>query len=129
MSNLSDPKRAPTILVVEDEGPIRELAEAHLVAAGFQVLTADSGENGVSISDAHPDRIDLLISDLLMPGMTGWEVARRLRQKRPDLRVLFISGYAGCEQAEGAEIVPPDELLSKPFHFADLVATVRRLLN
>ena len=128
MSNINRAMNNQTVLVVEDEGPILDLAETHLTAAGFQVLVADSGENGVRISDEFPGTIDLLVTDLMMPGMTGWEVARRLRLKRPNLRVLFMSGYAGCDHAEETPIIPPDELLAKPFHFSELVTIVRRLL-
>lgn len=121
-------QRQPTILLVEDEFYIRDLGERFLAAAGFQVLLADSGSAGVRIGEAFLDRIDLLVSDLLMPGMNGWEVARRLREKRPELRVLFMSAYAGGDFAEESPIVPPDELLAKPFLFEHLVSTVHRLL-
>jgi two-component system cell cycle sensor histidine kinase/response regulator CckA len=122
------PAREPTILLVEDEELIRVLANKFLTAAGYQVLVADSGSKGVELGQACPDRIDLLITDLMMPGITGWEVARRLRLSRPDLRVLFMTGYAGSDHAEETPIVPPDELLAKPFLFEHFMATVRRLL-
>ncbi len=124
----SDAKRTRTVLVVEDEDIIRVLAEKFLADAGYKVLAADSGTAGVRASDEFAGPIDLLVTDLMMPGMTGWEVARVLRAKRPELRVLFMTGFAGGDHAEETPIIPPDELLAKPFRFPDFIAIVQRLL-
>jgi signal transduction histidine kinase/CheY-like chemotaxis protein len=116
-----------TILVAEDEDAVRQLAIESLERRGYRVLAASSGEEALKIASAHDGTIHLLISDVVMPGMKGPELADRLRALRPGIRVLLISGYA-------ADVVTPADLkearlLSKPFAPAALIKVVRHILE
>ena len=118
---------AATILVAEDEEGVRQLAVETLRRRGYHVLEASSGEEALRIARAFDGTIHLLISDVVMPGMKGPELADRLRALRPGLKVLLMSGYA-------ADVVTPTDLreatlLSKPFAPAALVKTVRGILD
>jgi two-component system cell cycle sensor histidine kinase/response regulator CckA len=113
------------VLLVEDETAVRELVERILRRAGFEVTTAPDALVAIrTAAEAGP--FDLLVSDVVMPGMNGLELARELRATRPDLRVLLISGYT--EEAVGR--VGPDgfELLSKPFTADELLDRIRQVL-
>lgn len=116
-----------TILVAEDEEGVRELAVSALERRGYRVLQAASGEEALRVAGGFDGTIHLLVSDVVMPGLKGPELAARLRAMRPGIKVLLISGYA-------AEVVTPADLaeatlLSKPFAPAALVKAVRALLD
>lgn len=116
-----------TVLVVEDEDAVRLLAVESLQRGGYRVIKAASGEEALRIADAFEDPIHVLVSDVVMPGIKGPELARRLRAARPSIRVLLMSGYA-------ADVVTKDDLreatlLSKPFAPAVLAQAVRKLLD
>jgi PAS domain S-box-containing protein len=114
---------AGTILVVEDQEPIRRLVERVLSRLGYTVRTAAGGDVALEIAAAQ-DRIDLLLTDVSMPGLSGGELATRLRAERPDLPVLFMSGYRDQDHLEGQR----SAFLQKPFGLAELVEAVQRLL-
>jgi two-component system cell cycle sensor histidine kinase/response regulator CckA len=122
-----DSSKSPTILLVDDEQSVRSIVVKILRRAKYNVLEADSGEAALRISEAHPDKIDLLISDMYMPGLRGPEVAQALAPKRPGLRVLFMSGYAPQDSRSGV----PDgaNFLNKPFSGQELAAAVQAVLN
>jgi two-component system cell cycle sensor histidine kinase/response regulator CckA len=82
---------AKTILLAEDDATLREPLRRILERAGFSVLVAKDGQEALRIASEYPDRIDLLVADVRMPGMTGPDLATTLRHSRPDLRMLFIS--------------------------------------
>ncbi len=116
-----------TILVVEDEDAVRLLAVESLSRAGYQVLAAASGEDALRVADGFDGTIDALLTDVVMPGMKGPELARRLRAARPSIRVLLMSGYA-------ADVVTKDDLkearlLSKPFASGTLTKELRKVLD
>jgi len=116
-----------TILLAEDEEGVRQLAMETLQRRGFHVLAAASGEDALKVAGAYDGTIHLLISDVVMPGMKGPELADRLRAMRPGIRVLFVSGYA-------ADVVTPNDLkeaqlLSKPFSPAGLTKAVKAILD
>jgi DNA-binding NtrC family response regulator len=116
-----------TVLVAEDEEGVRELAVETLARRGYRVLSAASGEEAVKLAGAYDGTIHLLISDVVMPGMKGPELADRLRAMRPGMRVLLISGYA-------ADVVTPADLieaafLTKPFAPAALLKAVKHILD
>ncbi|MDP9204701.1 MAG: response regulator [Gemmatimonadota bacterium] len=116
-----------TILLVDDEQSVRSIVMKILQRAKYKVLEAESGEAALRISDSHPDKIDLLISDMYMPGLRGPEVAQALAPKRPGLRVLFMSGYADQDSRSG---VPPGaNFLNKPFSGQELAAKVEAVLK
>jgi len=118
--------RAGTILIAEDEPFVRELAERALRHAGHDVLTAADGSDALATFTEHADRIDAIVSDMMMPQMSGKELARRLAALRPDVRILFISGFA--EDAEGLT-GPNTHFLHKPFTATELIEGVDDLLG
>jgi nitrogen-specific signal transduction histidine kinase/ActR/RegA family two-component response regulator len=116
-----------TVLVVEDEPGVRELAVQALTRHGFRVLTATTAEEALQVAASFEGTIQLLLSDVMMPGMKGPELGRRMRTLRPGLRVLLMSGYA-------ADVVTRDDLaeaslVSKPFSQATLTRAVRHALD
>ena len=117
-----------TILLVEDEDPVRRLLASILAGEGYRVIEAADGAQAVQAFSARGDGIDLVLSDIIMPGMSGREMARALQAVRPGLKVIFMSGYIDDESlAEGlGEGQAP--FLSKPFSPAELGAKVREVL-
>jgi len=115
-----------TILVAEDAAPVRALTRHVLGRSGYTILEAADGPSALRVADAHPGRIHLLVTDLLMPGMTGRQLARRLAAGRPGLKVLYLSGL-GADVAAASD--PGAAFLSKPFRTADLARTVAALLK
>ena len=101
-----------TVLLVEDEGDVRALICEFLKAAGYQVLTAADGEQGLDIGQKFRDEIDILATDVVMPRMRGPELAKRLRGMQPDLKVMYMSGYT---EEFGASVLEGASFLQKPF--------------
>ncbi len=118
-----------TVLLAEDEGPIRRLIARILGMKEFRILEAGHGEEALAISESHPGDIHLLITDIMMPIMNGQELAARLTALRPGMAVLFISGYPGKHVPDGLEGMPKVEYLAKPFKVEDLLGKVRGLLG
>jgi CheY-like chemotaxis protein len=117
-----------TILLVDDEDSIRGLMRSYFEREGYQVLEARNAEEAESIADAHSDRIDILVTDMVMPGMSGMQLAERLRHGWPQMKTLFVSGY----QPDRFEVDwAPDsgDLLAKPFLAPELLRRVRALLS
>jgi len=126
MTAPSNPDKT-TILLVDDEQSVRAIVLKILRRAGYNVLEAENGDSALRIAEAHTERIDLLVTDMFMPGLRGPEVAARLAQTRPGLRVLFMSGYADQDARTG---VPAGaNFLNKPFSGADLAKTVEAVLK
>ena len=122
-----DPATKATILLVDDEQSVRAIVLKILRRADYNVLEAESGDAALRIAETHPGRIDLLITDMFMPGLRGPEVASRLAMTRPGLRVLFMSGYADQDARTG---VPAGaNFLNKPFSGADLAKAVEAVLR
>jgi nitrogen-specific signal transduction histidine kinase len=118
-----------TVLVVEDEPAVRDLACLALRLRGYQVLEAANGDDAVAISTRHPGPIDLVLTDVIMPGIAGRELVERLRVQRPEARVLFMSGYAGDEMSRGGVPETGTPYLQKPFDAQSLAASVREALG
>jgi signal transduction histidine kinase/CheY-like chemotaxis protein len=116
-----------TVLVVEDEDAVRALAVASLERHGYRVLAAASGEEALRVAQDFRDPIDLLLTDVVMPGMKGPDLAKRLKTVRPATRVLLISGYA-ADVVTSADL-KDTTLLSKPFSPAVLTRAVRAALD
>ncbi len=121
--------RGETLLVVEDEDALRDVAGRILSGAGYRVLAADGGNQALELAALHEGAIDLLVSDVVMPGMLGKELAERLADVRPDTRVLYMSGYAQPVLASQGTLDPGVALLEKPFTAAALLTAVRRRLD
>nr|WP_307798040.1 response regulator [Actinoplanes flavus] len=121
--------RGETLLVVEDEDALRDVAGRILTGAGYRVLAAEGGAQALELAAGHDGRIDLLVSDVVMPGMLGKELAERLIVARPGTRVLYMSGYAQPVLASQGTLDPGVALLEKPFTAADLLVAVRRRLD
>ncbi|UQU63573.1 PAS domain S-box protein [Couchioplanes caeruleus] len=118
-----------TLLVVEDEAALRDVAGRILSGAGYHVLSADGGTRALEVAALHEGTIDLLVSDVVMPGMLGKELAERLTGVRPETRVLYMSGYAQPVLASQGTLDPGVALLEKPFTAEDLLAAVRKRLD
>nr|UXE45769.1 sensor histidine kinase RcsC [uncultured bacterium] len=117
-----------TVLLAEDEQDVREVAREFLESAGYQVLQAPSGEAALKLAAAHNGAIDLLITDMVMPGMSGQELARKMRIVRQDLRVLYMSGYSEHAAQEAAKS-EGSAVLAKPFSRGALLRTAREVLQ
>jgi two-component system cell cycle sensor histidine kinase/response regulator CckA len=111
-----------TVLLVDDEPLVRRMVALILEEQGFTVLAANSGSEAIRISRSHPGEIDLLVSDVMMPGMDGPTLAKELLAEQPALPILFMSG--GCESVHLDED-KPFRFVSKPFDLATLLITVR----
>ena len=116
-----------TILVAEDEAVVREMVVAALERLGYRVMAASTGEEAVRLIDRLGDEIDLLLSDVVMPGMSGPDLLDRARRTRPELRAVFMSGYTAL--TVGRPIQPGVTLLEKPFSGARLGEVVRETLE
>jgi len=126
---MSDPAPPATILVVEDEEEVRALARDVLEMNGFQVLEALDVADATRFAQTHPGPIDLLITDVVMPGASGPELARRLRAHRPGLRVLCMSGYPESEDRRIDGEAGWTAWLQKPFTPDVLMRKVRDCLT
>ncbi|MHB1311789.1 MAG: ATP-binding protein [Gemmatimonadaceae bacterium] len=123
------PSAGATLMVVEDESAVRELVRAALSRAGYRILAARDGEEALTRAAAHEGRIDLLLTDVVMPGLNGPELARQFRRVRPEARVLFMSGYAADHIADEGMLSGDADLLAKPFAPDELVVRVRTALD
>jgi two-component system, cell cycle sensor histidine kinase and response regulator CckA len=113
-----------TILFVEDESFVREVAGEILQSAGYRVLTAKNAVEAVRAYDAHCGAVDLLLADVVLPGENGRALARRLKGKNPALKILLVSGYAEQMGLQGDVV----ECLGKPFSGGMLLRKVRQTL-
>jgi len=117
-----------TILVVEDDDDVRAYTVAILQELGYRVIEAHDGASGMSILASGEFDVALLLSDVVMPNMSGRELADAARRLNPELRVLFTSGYTGDVIMRDGRLEPSVDLISKPFTYATLAAKVRELL-
>jgi DNA-binding NtrC family response regulator len=113
-----------TILLIDDEPSVRSIVMRILRRANYTVLEADGGESAITVAQAHAGKIDLVISDLYMPGLHGPAVAEKLAALRPGLKVLFISGYADNDVVGRTGVPAGSNFLQKPFSGQDLTAAV-----
>ena len=123
----ASPIRAAIIFLIEDEGSILKLVRVNLAAAGFTVLEAENGEAALAIAEKLDHPIDLVVSDVILPLMSGPKMLSRLRAIHQNTRALFISGYP---RTRFDDTIPArDGFLQKPFRGDELVSQVRALLN
>ncbi len=121
--------RGETVLVVEDEIAILQLIKRILSGLDYSVLDALTPDRALELAEAHADQIDLLITDVVMPGMNGHDLAERFQAQYPDLKVLFISGYTADAIALRGVLDGSVHFLQKPFSRIDLAASVRSALD
>ncbi|HOX37977.1 MAG TPA: PAS domain S-box protein [Candidatus Brocadiia bacterium] len=123
------PTGSETILVAEDNPAVLSLVSETLKGLGYSLVIASSGEEALTKAAGHSGRIDLFVSDLILPGMTGLDTAVRLQSVRPDLRVLFMTGYSGEIAVQKGIVEPGAPLLQKPFPAEHLARAVRNALD
>jgi len=122
-------KGAETILVVEDEQPVRRLVRSVLESNGYKVLVATRGDEALSLAATHKGPITLMITDTVMPGMGGRELAERLAPNRPEMKVLYMSGYTDDTVVRHKVLDPDTPFLQKPFMPGSLARKVREVLD
>lgn len=118
-----------TVLLVEDQGMVRKLVRLTLESEGYTVLEAYNGVEALDVSDGYGDAIDLLLTDAVMPLMGGQELAEQIKQKRPAIKVLFMSGYTEDAAIRHGLLEAKVEFLAKPFSPSMLVARLRQVLE
>ena len=118
-----------TILVVEDDEKVRGLVYQSLKRQGYQVLMAANGDKVLQLIERHPGPVHLLLTDVLLPGQCGPAIAQGLRARRPDVRVLFMTGYPGDQLPSMGDGPALGRVLSKPFTPAELTRLVREVLD
>jgi two-component system, cell cycle sensor histidine kinase and response regulator CckA len=118
-----------TVLLVEDEESVRELVRETLANKGYNVIEADNGETGLRVSAEYAGTIDLLVTDVVMPGMSGRELAQRVTAARPQIKVLFLSGYTEDAIIHEGVLEPGTAFLQKPFTLQLLSRKVREVLR
>ena len=112
---------------MEDNFEVRKLMRYILVGLGYSVLEAARGEEAIQVAEKQP--IDLMVSDVVMPGLSGFELAKRLAPIRPNMRVLFVSGYANLDAVTREPGDPSVAYLQKPFLPAELASKVAELIS
>jgi two-component system, cell cycle sensor histidine kinase and response regulator CckA len=118
-----------TVLLVEDQHPVRELARRFLEIAGYKVLEAPSGPDALRISREHEGHIDLMVTDVVMPRMSGRELALQLASERPEMKMLYMSGHTEEAIVHHGVLKEGVEFLQKPFTQRDLTERVRQILD
>jgi CheY-like chemotaxis protein len=122
-------KGEETILLVEDEAVVRHLVAEILESNGYSVLQAADGPSALELLRRHPDPVELLVTDVVMPGMSGPEVANAVTSMRPGMQVLYISGYTDSQIGHHGVLEPGIAFLQKPFSAGDLTRKVRAVLD
>jgi CheY-like chemotaxis protein len=122
------PRGTETILLVEDESALRDLVAELLASLGYHVIAAGSAREALRLAAGRAGRIDLLLSDVVMPGMSGRELAEALLEQRPETRLLYMSGYTDDAVLRHGVEASGALLLQKPFGGADLARRVREAL-
>ena len=118
-----------TVLLVEDEPGVRALAETVLRKLGYKVLVADSGEAALKIWRERQGSIDVLLTDVIMPQMSGGDLAHKLREMNPRLKILFMSGYTDDMIASHGVLAGETQLIQKPFTAEALARRLRSVLD
>lgn len=129
-ATLTEPDRGTeTVLLTEDDPGVRSLVRHVLEMYGYTVIDAAQGEAALLLANGHDGPVHLLVADVVMPGMNGREVAERLAERRPGVRVLYLSGYSEEVVERFGGLPPGATLLQKPFTLAALARRVREVLD
>ncbi|MGB6598151.1 MAG: PAS domain S-box protein [Candidatus Acidiferrum sp.] len=123
------PRGTETILLAEDEQEVREVAREFLESGGYTVIEAHNGAEALRLATEHKSSVDLLVTDMVMPGMTGRELAQRLQQRHSGVGVIYMSGYSEQTVAETSQAEANMRLLTKPFSRGSILRAVREALN
>jgi CheY-like chemotaxis protein len=123
------PGGAETILIVEDEVAVRRMASRALASQGYAILEAENGAQALDLLARAQAPVDLVLSDVVMPVLNGRELSERLAADRPEIRVLFMSGYTDDDIIRRGLLRPGVPFLQKPFMPADLSRKVREVLD
>src|ERR1019366_1825247 len=123
------PTGGETVLVVEDEPSLRLLAKTMLLRLGYEVLEAESGAQALELHEGHEGAIDILLTDVIMPQMSGAQLANELRAKDPKLKILFMSGYTDDMLDSYGVLGGKTQLIQKPFNLEGLGAAIRAVLG
>jgi CheY-like chemotaxis protein len=123
------PRGVETILLVEDEKGVRAMIRHILKQEGYTVLEAGNSQEAFLHADQHKGAIQLMVTDVVMPGMGGRQVAERIKSSRPDMKVLFVSGYTGDAIAHHGVLDKGVNFLEKPFTAEGLTSKVRGVLD
>ena len=122
--------RPETILLVENEFALRELMRRFLESSGYRILSARDGDEALTFAMSHPTPIELLLTDIVMPGMSGFALATRLTELRAEIKVLYFSGYAGdYDMIRQGLNESGHAFLLKPFTQADLIGKIGEILR
>ena len=127
-SGAADLTGSATILLVEDEEAVRAFAARALISRGYTVHEASSGTEALEVMEREEGKIDLVVSDVVMPEMDGPSLLRELRQTRPDLKIIFVSGYAEDAFKKNLPENEQFNFLPKPFSLKQLATTVKETL-
>ncbi len=117
-----------TILLAEDDESMRQFLTMALEKAGHHVTSCEDGQKAYEALQEDGDDVDLLLADIVMPGMDGIELSQKATALYPDLKVMFITGFAAVAIGKAAVAAPHARVLSKPFHLNDLVQQVNEML-
>jgi CheY-like chemotaxis protein len=123
------PSGEGTLLLVEDEEAVRRLARRVLEGAGYRVLEAANGPDALRMVQSWEGPLDLVLTDVIMPGMSGQELSARLREQRPSLRILYVSGYTDDAILQHGTLLPNTGFLQKPFTPGSLALRVREVMG
>ena len=123
------PRGSETVLLVEDEAAVRDVTRAQLESLGYRVLACANAAEALVVAAGQIEPLHLLLTDVVMPGMNGRELAARLTEARTDLRVLFTSGYGEEVVSRHGVLEPGVLLLQKPYALAKLASLVRDALQ
>jgi two-component system, cell cycle sensor histidine kinase and response regulator CckA len=132
MANLSDRdlvNRPTTVLLVEDDAKVRKWIHEELEKRGYNLLEAGDGADALVIAELHSGRIDIVVTDVMMPRVNGPELVKALLVLRPDAKVLYISGYPEEFLRTSTGLPSDDNYLEKPFEMSTLIARIKKLLD
>ena len=121
--------RGETILLVEDEGAILEMGTLMLKALGYAILPAATPSDALRIVASHEGPIDLLISDVIMPAMNGKDLSDQIKQIKPDVKCLFMSGYTADIIAKHGMLDEEIHFIQKPFSIPEMASKIRGILD
>jgi CheY-like chemotaxis protein len=123
------PTGTETVLVVEDDELVRVLIDEVLAPLGYRVLITASGDDALKTSDSFPGPVDLLLTDVVMPGMNGRQLAEVMRTRRPGIKVLFMTGYTRDALSTQGILEPGVALIHKPLRAGTLARQIRQVLD